>query len=304
MNIEEYESQLTALLQSLPEKEREEAVAFYLELIADRIDEGVSEEEAVGSVPSPGEAAQAIIVEHAGKSDRHTSDGFFARLKRRDLKPLEWVALVVASPLWLTLLLCAFAIAVALAAVLFTLYLCVWVLIGCIWIVGAAFLLSMPLTLLFVIWGLQTGNAPYLLVNLGYSLIFFGGGAWVLKAALKVTRIFLTWQKGIAGRFSRHHEPEENRTGENPQTSEGENEATVEIATPKSTFLRKRFFRICWILVLVGLACVLAGFMASGFDWRIFTNMHISHGTMSLAGVQVADPSQLLFFPLFLLTVI
>ena len=50
MNIEEYKSHLTALLRSLPAEEREEAVSFYMESIADRIDEGMSEEEAVASL--------------------------------------------------------------------------------------------------------------------------------------------------------------------------------------------------------------------------------------------------------------
>lgn len=47
MNKEEYRSQLTMLLHSLPKKEREEAVVFYMEMIADRMDEQISSEEAL-----------------------------------------------------------------------------------------------------------------------------------------------------------------------------------------------------------------------------------------------------------------
>ena len=64
MNKEEYRLQLATLLYSLPEKEREEAVAFYMEMITDRMDEGMSEEE-----------AKAVAAE--AKSENEPKEGLF-----------------------------------------------------------------------------------------------------------------------------------------------------------------------------------------------------------------------------------
>lgn len=159
MNKEEYRSQLTILLHSLPKKEREEAVAFYMEMIADRMDEGMSEEEAVAHVSSPGEAAQEIIAqsdekrlplvslsidvgnddpEDEGDEDdgERTEERFIDRLKARKLSVFECVMLVVLSPLWLPLLILAMTLAILLIVAFFVLYACAWTLVACVWLIG------------------------------------------------------------------------------------------------------------------------------------------------------------------------
>lgn len=47
MTAQEYLTELKRLLYPLSDDERKEAVAFYYESIADRIDEGLTEEEAI-----------------------------------------------------------------------------------------------------------------------------------------------------------------------------------------------------------------------------------------------------------------
>ena len=370
MNTEEYRSQLTALLRSLPREEREEVVSFYMESIADRIDEGMSEEEAVASMVSPGQAAEAIIAEagekrkalvpceasvggndepdlpegvvdiegaedanvESGEDDPASPDGFFARAKKRRFTPLEWVALIVTSPLWLTLLIaavaCAWVLVIGIAAIALALYICAWTLIACLWLIGGAFVVSVPVVLVFAVWGLQIGNAPFSLVNIGYSLMLFGGGMWVLKAALAVTRAFLRWQKeSVAVRFSRRGRDfaEEADLADAPNTtnlahdaagvsagSDGvlEDGAAVEAfgagtAGASSIAARTKpyalFFRICWMLALGGIACALVGFLASGLDWRVFLTSNFSLGKMYLGGMEVAHPEQLFLSPHFLI---
>ena len=353
MNTEEYKSQLTALLRSLPQKEREEAVSFYMESIADRIDEGMSEEEAVAMMASPGQGAGADIAEAGEKKNTRgwvvlsvdgtdepdfpeniagieatedvvegseaastSLDGFFARAKERRFTPLEWVVLIVTSPLWLTLLVavaaCTLALAIGVAAIVLALYICAWTLIACLWIIGGAFVVSAPAALLFVIWGLQTGNIPFSLVNTGYALLLFGGGMWVLKSAFAVTRAFLRWQKeNVVVRFSRHGSNFAEETGPVDASSatnrlhyvgetsmQGDGDALKDGAAVE--VLGAPFFRICWILALAGLACVLVGFLASGLDWRVFLTSNFSHGKVYLGGMEVACPEQLFLSPLVL----
>jgi len=50
---------------------------------------------------------------------------------------------------------------------------------------------------------------------------------------------------------------------------------------------------------IVGLACALAGFLASGLDWRFFLTSNLSHGKMYLGGMEVANPEQLFLSPHF-----
>ena len=63
MNKESYLAQIRTLLASLPEEDRERSLAFYAESIDDRMEDGMSEEEAVASLESPEEAAKSILMD-------------------------------------------------------------------------------------------------------------------------------------------------------------------------------------------------------------------------------------------------
>ena len=354
MNSREYKEQLSALVECLPEAEREEAVGFYLEAIADRMDEGATEEEAVASAPVPAEAAKAILSEkiselkaregeggsasHAfdeavfeevaeaydgvtnGGGAKHDPRGFFERLKSWRLSPLEWVAVVVSSPIWLSVLVAVAVVALALLIVAFALLLVVWVLVGCVWIVGGAFVLSAPVAIVFAIWGLQIGSGPYSLVNLGHALFLFGGGMWVLRGALALTRALWKWQKenvrvSLHGFGKRRARKEGAGSGVAGRASEGASSATGSSASvsgdpiaaaaddgaqPTAAAGRSAvsiFFKVCLVLLLAGLVCVLAGLVSSGFDRRVFLTSVYTEGKMYLGGAQVESPERLLFSP-------
>ncbi|TJW11191.1 DUF1700 domain-containing protein [Parvibacter caecicola] len=354
MNSREYKEQLSALVECLPKAEREEAVGFYMEAIADRMDEGATEEEAVALAPTPAEAAKAILSEkiselkaregeggsasHAfdevvfeevaeaydgvtnGGGAKHDPRGFFERLKSWRLSPLEWVAVVVSSPIWLSVLVAVAVVALALLIVAFALLLVVWVLVGCVWIVGGAFVLSAPVAIVFAIWGLQIGSGPYSLVNLGHALFLFGGGMWVLRGALALTRALWKWQKenvrvSLHGFGKRRARKEGAGSGVAGRASEGASSATGSSASvsgdpiaaaaddgaqPTAAAGRSAvsiFFKVCLVLLLAGLVCVLAGFISSGFDWRVFLTSVYTEGKMYLGGAQVESPERLLFSP-------
>lgn len=298
MNAREYIAELTRLLHSLPDQEREEAVSFYRESIADRMDEGLTEEEAVGSMAQPAEAARVILSNRAeplepvslmedAVPDAHDrvaetvqKPSFWARLKRGQLTPGEWVGVILGSVIWLPLLAVAFGLVVTIGVVILALYLCAWALIACVWIIGAALVVAAPANCLFILWGLQLGNVPSMLVNMGYSLVAFGGGAWILRGASALMKLFLRGHKSVACLISR-----------TPRVPEAAVSPVSPVPRPGMT----AFFRICLILMGAGIACVLAGYLLSGFDWRVFLASIDMDGNVNIGGAR-AGLSELLPF--------
>lgn len=110
-------------LAGLPSKEMEERLRFYGEMIDDRIEEGVTEEEAVAALGSTDEVAQQILADIPLVKVIKES----VRSKRR-LTALEIILLILGFPVWFPLLLSA-------VAVVFSVYAALWALIISLWAV-------------------------------------------------------------------------------------------------------------------------------------------------------------------------
>ncbi len=108
-------------LSHLPENELQERLGFYSEMIEDRVEEGLSEEEAVASVGS----AEEIAAQTLGEMPAVHTEKKKAEHKKR---PQVWVIVLVAlgCPVWLSLLIAA-------AAVVFSLYVSMWSVIVSLW---------------------------------------------------------------------------------------------------------------------------------------------------------------------------
>lgn len=164
MNKQAFFSSLRSRLASLPPEDLEERLDFYNEMIDDRMEEGLSEEEAVAQVGDVDEIVTQIL------ADTPLSTLVKERIKpKKRLRPWEIVLLAVGSPLWLSLLIAAFGVVFALYAVL-------WSLIVSLWAVFASFV-GCAL-------GCVTGGAVITLRNPlpGIALI----GAGILCAGLSV----------------------------------------------------------------------------------------------------------------------
>ena len=107
MTKQEFLLKLRKSLHGLPEEEIEERLLFFSEIIDDRIEEGMTEEEAVLKISADDEIAKDIpvIKEHIKK--------------KKTLKAWEIVLLILCSPIWFSLL-------IALAAVIFSLFVALW----------------------------------------------------------------------------------------------------------------------------------------------------------------------------------
>lgn len=123
---QEFLLQLKKGLSGLPQNDIEERLAFYNEMIEDRVEEGLSEEEAVCAVGSVSDiVAQAIAEIPLTKLAKE-------RIKpKRRLKVWEIVLLALGSPIWLSL-------GIAAIAVLFSIEVVMWAAIVSLWTIFAS----------------------------------------------------------------------------------------------------------------------------------------------------------------------
>ncbi len=123
-------AELRSRLAGLPQEDVEERLGFYSEMIDDRMEEGLTEEEAVSRAGNVDDIAAQIISEIP-----------LTRIVKEKIKPArrikawEIVLLVLGSPIWIALLGAAFAI-------MLSLYVVVWSLIISLWAVFASLAVS------------------------------------------------------------------------------------------------------------------------------------------------------------------
>ena len=143
----EFLDKLQAGLLGLTESDAQERLNFYSEMIDDRMEEGLSEEQAVAQVGdvqvivanilaeipqnAPVQADAEVVKQVIAKVEKPTHHQ--ATPKKEEKKHMEtWqiILLILGFPLWLPLLIAAFAVVISLIAVL-------WSLVGTLW--GALF---------------------------------------------------------------------------------------------------------------------------------------------------------------------
>jgi uncharacterized membrane protein len=149
-------------LSGLPKDEVKERLHFYNESIEDRMEEGLSEEEAVAQIGSVDEIAQQIIGELP-----FTQLAKERLLPKRQLYPWEIVLLVLGSPVWLSL-------ATAAAAVIFSVYASLWAVLISLWAVFVALAACAPGCLFAGILYLATGHALSGFAALSCALVCAG----------------------------------------------------------------------------------------------------------------------------------
>ena len=121
MRKQEFLAQLRKGLSGLPQDDIEERLAFYSEMIDDRIEEGLTEEEAVSAVGSVEQIVAQVV------ADTPFTKIAKERIKaKRQLGVWEILLLVLGSPIWLSLSIAAFAVGISVYAVLWSLIVSLW----------------------------------------------------------------------------------------------------------------------------------------------------------------------------------
>ena len=190
MSKTEFLAQLRKGLSGLPQSDIEERVMFYGEMIEDRMEEGLSEEEAVSAVGSVDE----IVVQVVAETPLAKIAKERIRPKRR-LNAGEIVLLALGSPIWLSL-------AVAAAVVILSLYVSLWSVIISLWAVFASLAAcsvgGVLACTVFAIGGNIASGVAMLaagIVCAGLSIFMFYGCKAATKGTLILTKKIAIWIK-------------------------------------------------------------------------------------------------------------
>ena len=117
MNKQKFLAKLRAGLSGLKQKEIKEHLAFYSEMIDDRMEEGLSEEAAVSAIGSVDDIVEQIMVDNLLDE--------CSKVKRVS-KTLAIVLLILGSPLWVSLLAAVFAVLLAAMITIWSVILSLW----------------------------------------------------------------------------------------------------------------------------------------------------------------------------------
>ena len=188
MNKQEFLAKLRKGLHGLPQNDIEERLTFYNEMIDDRMEEGLTEDAAVSEIGTVNEVVSQIVTEtplsKIGKEKVRP---------KRTLRVWEIVLLALGSPIWLSLLIAAFA-------VIFAVYVTAWSVIAALWASELALAVSSIGSILSaVIFAFQV-NGIVAIAVLGAGIAFAGLSIFLFFGCKETTKgiLFLT-KKMILG---------------------------------------------------------------------------------------------------------
>lgn len=175
MNKESFLSALRGRLAGLPQEDVEERLNFYAEMIEDRMEDGLSEEEAVAEVGSVDEIAAQIL------GDIPLSKIVKNKMPKRRLLAWEIVLLVLGFPVWFPLL--AAGVVVILAV-----YISIWAIIVSLWLVFVAALVS-AFALMFVgVWLAISASVPGGIAVVGTGIFGVGLAIFLCFGCVATTK--------------------------------------------------------------------------------------------------------------------
>lgn len=183
MNKALFLEELKKRLSGLPKSDLDERLLFYSEMIDDRVEDGLPEEEAVAGIGSVDEIVEQIMAE--------TPLSIIVRekvAKRRGLKVWEVILLVLGSPVWLPLLIAALAVCLSL-------YIVLWAVLVSLWAVDLSLAISAPAFLFSSAYELIKSNPTegvFLLgaafLCAGLAVLLFYGCRALTKGLLRLTK--------------------------------------------------------------------------------------------------------------------
>lgn len=192
MNKNEFLAALGRGLSGLPQDDIAERITFYGEMIDDKVEEGIKEEDAVAQLGDVDSIIKQILLEIP--ITRIVRE----RVKpKRSLKAWEIVLIILGFPVW-------FPLTVSAVAVLFSLYVTICALIASLWAVFISFvamaLSGLVLGIISVLHGsILEGIAliGLFIMFCGFSILMFLGCISAVKGLIVLTKKTAVWIKSL-----------------------------------------------------------------------------------------------------------
>ncbi len=190
MNKQDFLLELRKKLNGIPQDELEERLNFYEEMIDDRIEEGLSEEEAILELGTLDSITKQVMSEIP-----------LIKLVKQKINPgralcaWEIILLILGSPIWIPLLVAFIAVALSIYVVLWCVIIMIWAVDGTI--LGTSIGCSISSIVIML-----SGNIPFGLamlgvgiVSVGLSILGFFGSKYATKAIIILTKKIFIWMK-------------------------------------------------------------------------------------------------------------
>ncbi len=183
MTKQEFLDELSNGLSGLPQNDREEQLAFYSEMIDDRMEDGVSETEAVEEIGSVEDIISQII-----------ADISLTRLVKEKITPKhtlqiwEILLIILGFPLWFPLLLSVGAVLLSLYIVIWSLIISLWAVEVSLWVCAISGVIT---SILYMVKGYVLLGIAMLGIGLfctGLSILLFFGCIYVSKTTIDLTK--------------------------------------------------------------------------------------------------------------------
>lgn len=199
MTKEMFLQELRLKLKGLPKDDIEDRVSFYSEMIDDRVEEGLSEEEAIKEIGTSDEIASKVI--------EATPLATIVKEKvkpKRKLTPFEIVLLILGFPLWFPFLIMFLVFVLIFTILLWSAVIVVWSIEGSL--IAASFR-ALAGSLMLVIEGYlasAVGMFGLGLLGIGAAIFLFYLCVYATKLTFKLTKkIILGIKKSLVGGESR-----------------------------------------------------------------------------------------------------
>lgn len=190
MNKKEFLARGKKALSGLPQDELEERLAFYSEMIDDRMEEGLSETDAVLQIIATDETVSHLFSDESFEKTEKER-------KPKTGKGAEISLLVAGSPLWIALLITAFAVWISLFAAF-------WSVVVSLWAVFISLAVSAPVSvlagLIAAVFGKPIAGIAMLgagLVCAGLAVFFYYGAKAAAQGGWQLTKKSVLWVKSL-----------------------------------------------------------------------------------------------------------
>ena len=170
----EFINELYKNLSDYPSEETAKSIQYYSEMIEDRIEDGMTEEEAVNSLGSVSDIVTQI------KMELPFTALVKANTKKKKLSTAAIVILIVLFPVWLTL-------GIAIFSALFGLFVAVWSVVFSFWVTGIALAASAIVCLAACGAAIFTGSPLVSLFGFGSFLLVTGAAILIIIGSYYLT---------------------------------------------------------------------------------------------------------------------